>query len=361
MQASRRIRLLDSLRGLAALVVLLHHACTLFPRSLGVNAQQTASVFVVLQALSRLNTEAVLLFFVLSGFSIRLSIAPHGLDQPRDLLRYAERRLLRILPLYWFALALSGTIAVWLAPVPAQASAPYTLLGNLLFLQTAVGVDGAWFLPYAGNGALWSLSFEMFYYAAFPLLVRAVSGKRTRLGLVLAATALGQLVGSVWPCPFTMFLGASLIWYVGVLLAERYLSGSATLPWWAAAALAALLGLTQLGARSVQFYGLWLGSLLLLAGSALIQHAPRLRVLSRPLDRPLLSPLARAGDISYALYLLHLPVLRAALALIGDRWLAVAIGLASSLTLAYGAERAALSLTRSRVREQESVELAPAA
>jgi peptidoglycan/LPS O-acetylase OafA/YrhL len=325
-----------------------HHACTLFPHTLG--AQNSGAFYALLLQVSRFNTEAVLLFFVLSGFSIRLSIAPAGLGDRARLVRYAERRLLRILPLYWFALVLSGAVAAWLAPVPEAAGAWTTLLGNLLFLQTAPGVKGLWFLPYAGNGALWSLSFEVFYYAAFPLLACAPAGRRARLGAVLFATAAGQLLSEWWPSPFTLFLGVSLIWYLGVELAELYLFGSAALPWTAALSLTALLGATQLGARALQFYGLWVGSLLFLAGAALISIAPRFHALARACDRPLLTPLARVGDLSFALYLLHLPMLRAALAVGGDQWLALLIGVSASCVLAHVSERAALRLTKRRVR-----------
>src|SRR5690349_10237387 len=110
----QRIRLIDSLRGLAALIVLVHHARTLFPRTLHPRAP-ASGLFWLIEQVSRLNTEAVLLFFVLSGFSIRLSIEPRGLRDRRELARYARRRLSRILPPYWFALAVSWALATWVA------------------------------------------------------------------------------------------------------------------------------------------------------------------------------------------------------------------------------------------------------
>jgi peptidoglycan/LPS O-acetylase OafA/YrhL len=302
----------------------------------------------VLAQVSRFNTEAVLLFFVLSGFSIRRSIAPHGLAGRAALVDYVERRLTRILPLYWFALVLSFAVAALVAPLPQAAASWSTLLGNLLFLQTAVGVKGLWFLPYGGNGALWSLSFEMFYYATFPLLFRALAGRRARLIAVAGATLLGQLLSMGWPSPFTLFLGASAIWYVGVELAEISLSRRAALAWPLASGLFLLLSFARLGSHGQKLHGLWVASMCLLAGRALIVQAPRLLPLARVLDRPVLAPLARVGDLSYALYLLHVPVLRAFHAVMGDRFSAVALALLFSLVLAHVSERAALSLSRRR-------------
>lgn len=343
--ATKRIRLLDSLRGLAALIVLVHHACTLFPRTL-----RPADAGLALRALAqvgRFNTEAVLLFFVLSGFSIRLSIEPRGLAQPGELARYAERRLLRILPLYWFALALSFALARLFAPVPEEAWSWSTLLGNLLFLQSAVGVAGAWFLPYAGNGPLWSLSFEVFYYAAFALLVRAIAGRRARLSAVLVATAAALAWNAFWPWPWSLFLASSLIWYVGVELAELHLRGTAVAPLWSIMLASGLLAVSQFTAAARTFYGLWIGSLLWLAGAALIRLVRRSsRSAARRESR--WTPLAAVGDFSYALYLVHVPVMRACATQLGDGAAGLSLGIALSFLVAQQTEGPARRLMRPR-------------
>jgi peptidoglycan/LPS O-acetylase OafA/YrhL len=323
-----------------------HHACTLYPRTL--RPADAGLVLRGLAQLGRFNTEAVLLFFVLSGFSIRLSIEPRGLTPPGELARYVERRLLRILPPYWFALALSFVLARLFAPLPEVAWSWSTLLGNLLFLQTAVGVSGAWFLPYAGNGPLWSLSFEVFYYAAFALLVSAVAGRRPRLVAVLVASAAALLWNAWWPWPWTLFLASALIWYVGVELAELYLSDDALAPWSLVVVSAALLAASQLTAQARIFYGVWIASLLWLAGAALIRWRVRLVPLAAWLERPLWTPLARVGDLSYALYLLHVPVLRASVTEFGDGFAGLTIGIALSFALAQQTERAARRLMRLR-------------
>jgi peptidoglycan/LPS O-acetylase OafA/YrhL len=133
---------LDALRGACALVVVLHHVHTLFPATSARLAHGSELAGPLAAFASRRSTEAVLLFFVLSGFSIRLSVERSGLRDAASVGEYLRRRARRILPPYLLALALSALVAYTVAPVPAAAVSLSTLAGNLLFLQTAMGVPG---------------------------------------------------------------------------------------------------------------------------------------------------------------------------------------------------------------------------
>src|SRR5438874_13329861 len=98
----QRIKLLDSLRGFAAFLVVFHHAYTRF--SYLYFSSEPVLLHHVLSFISDLNVEAVLLFFVLSGFSIRLSLQK-GLPISKNFFNeYVYRRLKRILPLYYVAI-----------------------------------------------------------------------------------------------------------------------------------------------------------------------------------------------------------------------------------------------------------------
>ena len=336
--AAPRLLLLDSLRGMSALVVLFHHACTLFPASVARLGQSSEGLAALAAFVSRRNTEAVLLFFVLSGFSIRFSIEPDELAAAGSVQRYLWRRARCILPPYLFALAVSGLLAQTVAPVPAVTTSVSTLIGNLLFLQTPIGVPGQWFLPYAGNAPLWSLSFEVFFYLTYPLLVLGVADPRRRLLCVFAVAACGQLVCALAPHPFAMFCAAGPIWYFGVELAQLQLRGRAGMPVPAFFVLFLALGLARASSYGLQVHGLWTGAGLFLAGGLLIRHARRLRGIHEQLRAPLLEPLARIGAISYPLYLLHVPILRACVATLGDGASAIAIGVSASLAVAVLAE-----------------------
>ena len=97
-----RFPLFDSLRGLAALAIVLTHV------GLGSGANYNAAYGVLL---ARLDI-GVTLFFVLSGFLLyRPFVAARLENRPAPRLRdYARRRVLRIVPAYWLALTV---LAIW--------------------------------------------------------------------------------------------------------------------------------------------------------------------------------------------------------------------------------------------------------
>ena len=97
---------LDGIRGLAALYVVVNHIfLRAFPGYPAARAPFWAGWFIY-------GRFAVVVFIVLSGFSLALSPARHGwrLD---SLSRFAHRRIRRIVPAYWAALVFSLAVA-WL-------------------------------------------------------------------------------------------------------------------------------------------------------------------------------------------------------------------------------------------------------
>ena len=68
---SKRLATLDSLRGLAALVVVFHHFMVFNTNAVQMLVPKT--IHDIFLCVSDLNNEAVLFFFVLSGFSIGLA------------------------------------------------------------------------------------------------------------------------------------------------------------------------------------------------------------------------------------------------------------------------------------------------
>ncbi len=158
---------MDAGRGLAALIVLEHHTMIYF----GDRVREVLGPLPVqiLEFLSSLNSQAVQFFFFISGWAIFLSLGQaKAADGKIDWRVFAWHRCRRILPIYWLALLFS-----WMIFVPegvrAVSTSPANLLGNIAFLQTPQLLDG-WFVPYAGDGPVWSLAFEAWYYAATPLL-----------------------------------------------------------------------------------------------------------------------------------------------------------------------------------------------
>jgi peptidoglycan/LPS O-acetylase OafA/YrhL len=167
--ASGKIWPLELLRGAAALLVVIGHFAGVFPE-IGRSSFR--------EALSNWGVNAVIVFFVLSGAVIRLSVEKH----PFETGLFLRRRFVRLVPLYLLAIAYS--VMAETAPIN-----PTALWGNLTFTATLPG----WIAPtFESNPVLWSLSYEMAFYVVFALLRGpARYGEYTSVGLaVIAGVAL---------------------------------------------------------------------------------------------------------------------------------------------------------------------------
>src|SRR5581483_1888782 len=181
----QRLAGLDGVRGLAALFVVMNHVfLRAFPGYPVDRAPFWAGWFIY-------GRFAVVVFIVLSGFSLALS--PSRRDWRLDgVSRFARRRARRILPAYWAALAFSLAVAWLVAPPPGQ-GVPHakSVVVNGLLVQNIVGAPSP-------NRAFWSMAVEAQLYVAFPLLLLMVR----RLGavaMVAGVTAVVAAVGIVWP------------------------------------------------------------------------------------------------------------------------------------------------------------------
>ena len=144
----------EGLRGVAALMVLYTHL--LLPAADVDSAYSPWAGFMSIET----SQGAVLLFFVLSGYVIGLT--NRGDFSLPAIVEYGRRRIIRIVPLYLIAVLISAAIR----PIDGVS----TILGNLLFLQNEL-VVGTWSTPILkANTNLWSLNYEMLYYALFPLV-----------------------------------------------------------------------------------------------------------------------------------------------------------------------------------------------
>ena len=144
---AHRFPLVDSLRGIAALMVLVTHV-TWFSGTVSGDAP-------LWPYLSRLES-GVAVFFVISGF---LLYRPFVRQRPLPLGTYAWRRFLRIVPAFWVALAV---IAIWQGVT--QLWSPHELAINYGFLQLYRGASPFNVIPQG-----WSLCVEIAFYAALPL------------------------------------------------------------------------------------------------------------------------------------------------------------------------------------------------
>jgi peptidoglycan/LPS O-acetylase OafA/YrhL len=204
----RQIIALDLLRGLAALMVLLVHARgASFVEFGGLpEAQRTAAVAAFF-AFTRLGQEAVMLFFVLSGFLVGGQIVRRVQAGTFDLRSYALDRCSRIwIPLVP-ACVLTAAIAAFVSGQPVRFS---TVLGNM------VGLNGTLVETLAGNAPLWSLAYEIWFYIAAGSVAYLVSkGPSIAVLLVLGAAT---LLFSHMTAAFLLYwcLGAAMVTFLTI-------------------------------------------------------------------------------------------------------------------------------------------------
>jgi peptidoglycan/LPS O-acetylase OafA/YrhL len=310
-RASTRIVGLDGIRGLAALFVVVHHC---FLASFPGYPRMTGPWWTGWMIYGHL---AVVVFIVLSGFSLAVAPARHGWHVD-GLGKYAHRRAWRILSAYWPALVFSFVMAWLFVPQPGE-GAP-TARSAVVYGLLVQDVTGA---P-SPNGAFWSIAIEAQLYVLLPLLLLLV--RRSGLALMFVVVTVPVLViGTFAPSVpvidlFIRFTPQLAVGFtVGVLAAgiardERWhrlpllwLAVGAAVP---ALALIAVMGSTW----TIEHY-FWVDLAVLPAMGLLLAAigAGRAPKVSRAID---VAPIRSLGGFSYSLYLIHAPIVVAVAALV---------------------------------------------
>jgi len=322
----------ESLRGIAILLVFLHHADASIS---GLDAGK--SIVSPLRAFALEGRTGVDLFFVLSGFLLSLPFLAEAAGGKRVVRRdYYARRTLRILPLYYAAVATASVLSA------TRLNEVFRGVPYLFFLN---GVDMAAPLsPY--SAVWWSLATEVEFYLILPLLPFLL---RSRLGRWIGGAILCLYALSLW----TFLTGA---WHASTITGQITLAHSlfGRAPLFLFGGAAAWIYLhhgerlrkalsrptwMRLGGADMALLGIWTALGLTLqwlasqgywhveAHVAHLWHVPEgafwtaillLLLLGPVRTKPVFSNriLSTVGILSYSIYMIHVPLL-----MVFSRWL----------------------------------------
>jgi peptidoglycan/LPS O-acetylase OafA/YrhL len=349
---------LDAARGAAASVVLVGHLRIFFVKSVPAAppaaslARSHAAVGATVGAAPRpagapaekkvfgFAHEAVMLFFVLSGFLVGGSVI----------------RMLRQGQWSWKKYLIHRTVRLWMVLIPALAIGytldrigvhyflgqgtvydmgpdgpawdilarltPLTFLGNLFFLQ------GARVSPLGTNQPLWSLGYEFWYYVAFPCLALALARGMAawkRLLLLAGAAAMLAFAGREIAIYFSIWLLGALAALLPLRIPEksqRLFAGLSLLLILGVNAVSILRPLSAFAQDSMQGFAFF-------AALYCFLH------FRRPSGVGLYRRCARfLSKISYSLYVTHGPVLCMASAVLVGKFRRMPLGGHTALLLA---------------------------
>ena len=342
---------LHSLRGLAAIVVMLFHWEQFFPAA-GKALQQyvPADTLVDPTVYIGFGWMGVPLFFILSGWLLGGQVI-HADITATYLRQFWTRRFLRIYPAVWAELIILLLIAGAIPGLVDQASYDTLHLQFLLWLNLPP------FMAAPLNGVWWTLPVELGFYLLLPLLggLAGLVSWRSMLVASLAITlgwrywifstaqvenyvAILPVLDSLLGTLFTFMLGFSLN-FLPISLSLR----ARKLGLIAGALFLLSLMQWQLLMEAVYWSGHWIlvvwPPLVALAIAVLVYHLkeplPGLSWLASPV-------LVWLGHVSFGIYLWHFQVMRALVLLFPDAWNAplqslLALGIAVPVTLCLAA------------------------
>jgi exopolysaccharide production protein ExoZ len=151
---------MEGLRGFAVFLVFLVHFVT-FVRPL---MPAGSGILVLATSLHTIGNTGVDLFFVLSGYLIYGSL----ISRRQNFLRFMSRRIQRIYPAFIAVFAIYVLLSFVL---PEQGKLPAAIAERVIYLiQNFLLLPGIFRIEPI-IAVAWSLSFEMFYYLAIPLVV----------------------------------------------------------------------------------------------------------------------------------------------------------------------------------------------
>lgn len=312
-------RTMDFVRAGAAIAVVWNHCFNMLMMPVGPG---DGWGYVVLARSASFGRDAVMVFFVISGYWITRSVTSSIAGDRWSWQSYAINRVSRLyivlIPALVLGLVLDGGGRFLLDVAPYRALgfqqagfydvgahiSPSILIGNLLFLQD-MAVP-----PLGSNAPLWSLSREFWYYVWFPALLLAARGRPCwpAIALTVGTAILAPSVAALFGC---WLLGAGVAWAEPRVAKFRVGGG-----WVRPLALLVGLGVWGVGTVFARIPGLdyYAGCYAIAASFAVLLTV----VLRFDIGIPAIArPISEfGGKASFSLYAFHMPVLVAIIAVV---------------------------------------------
>ena len=208
-----RLDFLDGMRALTALYVVGYHALLqVWPILRGMQPHGAAKT---LFGWLGYGTYGVVIFLVLSGFCLMLTVSKTEYRLPDGIRVYFWKRILRIVPPYYAAIAFSFLLASTVLSTPLgthyDTCIPATLQGlrdNLSFIPEMTGSNT--------NHVFWSVGVEAKIYLLFPIILllwSRIGGLVSSLLIVLAGVMLPRLVpaSEAWMSQYTSLFAMGML------------------------------------------------------------------------------------------------------------------------------------------------------
>jgi peptidoglycan/LPS O-acetylase OafA/YrhL len=284
----RRLDYIDTLRGLAAVAVIIYHL-----RLIAAGAPLATPAWMV-NVTDRILEGGVPLFFAISGFLLTMLMPSYERHRHPTASFYAKR-FFRIAPLFYTTILLWAAWATVLPPLGK-------LIANVTFTFNLI--------PWLADSVIfagWTIGVEMLFYLVFPLLYPRLPGITLKLAalvasLVTAATGDSAIIGSGLEPRFSfltfshslpLFFVGMIAFDLSVLLKAHPKARELGILLLAGSALVFDLIVTRSTVLVPERY--WQG---LACGMILLAFAIRPFTIANPVT-------AFVGRISYSMYLLH--------------------------------------------------------
>jgi peptidoglycan/LPS O-acetylase OafA/YrhL len=307
----QNLKALDGIRGLAAFYVFVHHArlglSQPFFNGLVMHPEKYTwydKIMVYAFGLFKYGHEAVIVFFVLSGFVIHLKQAEPGYRfLSFDKLAYFKKRIIRIYPTLLVSFLLCVVVDYLIFLISGQdlkiIFSKYHL-SNFLYNLFLIPESPIW----GYNFPMWSLKHEWFFYLLYPFLLW-LSTKKVYFPLIIIFLLFGSYtLGYSIP-----FIGAAaytiMVWSLGCILAYYYKNHKSNLINYFPYLLVIICVYPFINREDSKMYPL----LDMVFGLIMVGNLSIVLIFRSNFINKTLAKFAWLGSFSFSIYLLHSPLI----------------------------------------------------